>query len=123
MTDESTVTATPGPGETATAVVGPATTITKTVEHTEASALPEVNWGWRRGFIFSVSYVLLAITWRVVEISQDIVTQRMIARYALALIGLALMLYVAGASAEQITKLIQAAKTTRRETVTTEPKA
>lgn len=95
---------------------------TTTIEHTDASALPELDWGWRRGFIFVVTSALLLLVWRIVEMVADVITLRMIARYSLILVGLGMMLYIAGASSEGITKLVQAAKTTRKETTTTESK-
>lgn len=92
---------------------------TRVVEHTDASDLPEVNWTWRRWFVFMVTIAALALVWRIVEKSADIVTLRMIARYSLALAALMALLYIAGASSEQVVKLLQAAKTTRKETITT----
>ena len=92
---------------------------TQVIEHTEASDLPEVNWTWRRWFVFMVTLAAIGIVWRIVEKSSDIVTLRMIARYSLVLAALMAMLYVAGASSEQVVRLIQAAKTTRKETITT----
>lgn len=99
-----------------------ATSLRHTVEHTEASILPEIDWGWRRFFIWFVTFAATAlvywITWRV----QDVTTLRMIARYALLGVGFFSMLYITGASAEQVVRLVQAAKTTRKETTTEEPK-
>ena len=92
---------------------------TQVIEHTEASDLPEVNWTWRRWFVFMVTIASIGIVWRIVEKSSDITTLRMIARYSLVLAALMAMLYVAGASSEQVVRLIQAAKTTRKETITT----
>jgi apolipoprotein N-acyltransferase len=121
MSEDSTVTATPGHGETATAVVAPSQVVTKTTEHTEASALPELDWKWRRWFVFGLTVALVGLAWRVIEITPDVTTLRMVARYSLFLVALLAMLYIAGASAEGITKLVQAAKTTRKETVESRP--
>lgn len=93
----------------------------RTVEHGEASALPEIAWGWRRTFAFGFTVACVLLVWRISERVSDIATLRMIARYALGLVALMALLYMAGASTEAITKLTAAWRTTRRETVTTGP--
>lgn len=90
-----------------------------TVEHTEASAMPEVKWGWRRLYIFLVTAALLAPVYWVTYRTTDIETAKMIARYAMWLVGLYAMLYVAGSTSTDITGLVAAFRTTRKETITT----
>lgn len=113
------VTATPGPGETAMAVVAPSAAVTKEVIHEEASDLPEISWLWRRIYIFSVTYLLLALLWMITDRSTDPRILKAIANGVMILIGLGMMLYVAGASSEAITRLVGAVKTTRKEIVRT----
>jgi hypothetical protein len=93
----------------------------KTVEHGEASDLPETNWFWRRVFTFVLTAAVLLFAWRVSERVTDIITLRMALRYALGIIALLSLLYLAGASTEAITRLFAAVRTTRKETVTTAP--
>src|SRR4051794_41046166 len=95
--------------------------IIRTVEHGEASDLPETNWLWRRWFAFGFTLTCIGLVWRVSERTSDLVTLRMIARNSLALAGLMCLLYMAGASSEAITRLLAAVRTTRKETVTTAP--
>jgi len=122
MTDDgSTVTATAPPGGSVTATASPALAITKTVEHNEASALPETGWFWRRLFIFAVSAALIYLIHRTLDRATDMPTVRLIARGLLILLGLSMLLYIAGASTEAITRLVGAVKTTRKETVTERP--
>ncbi len=122
MTDEApTVTATAPPGGSATATTSPALAVTKTIEHNEASALPETGWFWRRLFIFAVSAALIYLIHRTLDRATDMPTVRLIARGLLILLGLSMLLYIAGASTEAITRLVGAVKTTRRETVTETP--
>ena len=95
--------------------------VVKTVEHTEASALPETGWLWRRVYAFAVTVAMTLLAWRISERIEDVGTLRLALRYAFWTILLMCMLYMAGASAEAITKLIGAIRTTRRETITTAP--
>lgn len=95
--------------------------VTKTVEHGEASALPELGWFWRRTFAFDFTIACLLFAWRVSERVTDVNTLRMALRYALGLVALMSLLYMAGASTEAITKLFAAVRTTRKETVTSAP--
>lgn len=95
---------------------------TKIIEHGEASALPETSWAWRRVLIFLVSITCLYLAWFVTTKTTDAATLREIARNALGLVGLCLFLYVAGASATDVVRLVSAVRTTRRETITNTPK-
>lgn len=95
--------------------------VVKTVEHGEASDLPETNWLWRRVFTFALTAAMLLYAWRLSERVTDIATLRMALRYAFALLALLALLYLAGASTEAITRLLAAVKTTRKETVTSAP--
>lgn len=92
-----------------------------TVEHGEASELPELGWFWRRTFAFGFTVACLLFAWRVSERVTDVATLRMGLRMALGLAALMALLYMAGASTEAITKLFAAVRTTRKETLTTAP--
>ncbi len=93
----------------------------RTVEHGEPSALPETGWVWRRSYAFAVTFTMTVLAWRISERVEDIATLRLALRYAFWTILLMCLLYMAGASAEAITKLVSAVRTTRKETVTTAP--
>lgn len=93
----------------------------RTVEHGEPSALPETGWLWRRIYAFAVTIAMTVLAWRISERIEDIPTLRLALRYAFWTILLMCLLYMAGASAEAITKLVSAVRTTRKETVTTAP--
>lgn len=123
MSDETTVSATVPQGSSATVVTGPASApvTTKTVEHAEASDLPEVNWFFRRIYIFALT---IALAWMVWHLSLRVTEPKIlrdIIRVDQWLIALLAFLYIAGASAEGVVKLVAALKTTRKETVKTEP--
>jgi len=91
----------------------------RTVEHNEASALPETGWLWRRVFVFACTAVVLAMVWRVSERVTDVGTLKMTIRYLIFAVYLFALLYLAGASTEAITRLLAAVRTTRKETVST----
>lgn len=91
------------------------------VEHGEASTLPDTSWMFRRILIFVVALSSLALTWWIVGRITDIGTLRMIARYSQGLVALCIFVYVAGASATDVVRLVSAVRTTRRETVTSAP--
>ena len=93
----------------------------KTIEHAEPSALPETGWLWRRVFAFALTFAMTVLAWRISERVTDVGTLRLALRYAFWTILLMCLLYMAGASAEAITKLIGAIRTTRKETITTAP--
>lgn len=93
----------------------------KTVEHLEPSAMPETGWLWRRVYAFAVTLAMTLLAWRVSERIQDEASLREALRYAHWAILLMCLLYMAGASAEAITKLVGAIRTTRKETITTAP--
>ncbi len=115
------VTAVAPPGGSATAVSSAAVEKQRVITHEQASDLPETNWLWRRVFAFSVVGLLLYIVDWIVRHTMDIGILRMVAQDSLRLIGLAMLLYMAGASAEAITRLVGAVRTTRKETVTEKP--
>ncbi len=118
---EPTVTATPPPGGTATAVSSSAVQKERVITHEQASDIPETNWFWRRWFAFIVSALLLyQVDW-IARHSHDIPTLRMIAQDALRLVGLGMLLYLAGASAESLARIIGAVRTTRKEIITEKP--
>lgn len=95
--------------------------VVKTVEHGEASNLPEIQWGWRRTYVFIVTGLLCAhVGWTSYHMT-DVGTLRMTIRNDQGLILLFALLYLAGASTEAITKLFAAVRTTRKETVTSAP--
>lgn len=123
MSEDTTVSATVPPGGSATVVSGPAPVVTKTVEHLEPSNLPEVNWFFRRIYIFTLTIALSWMVWHLSLKVTDAKVLRDIIRVDQWLIALLAILYVAGASAEAITKLVAAWRTSRKETVTTQPAA
>lgn len=91
------------------------------VEHGDASHLPDTSWAFRRALIFLVVIVCLGFAGWIVGKIEDVTTLRMIARYSLGLVALCLFLYVAGATATDVIRLVSAFRTTRRETTTTAP--
>ncbi len=95
----------------------PDTATIRTVEHGDASDLPETNWFWRRVFTFILTAAVLLFAWRISERLTDVATLRMALRYSLGIIALLSLLYLAGASTEAITRLFAAVRTTRKETI------
>lgn len=100
----------------------------KIVEHGDASRLPDPRWLYRRLVIYAVTAVMLWAVWRVVdwlvdpsELKRaiDWPTVRLIVRYTFLTLWLVLTLYCVGATVTDVTKLIAAWKTTRRETTST----
>lgn len=102
----------------------PEATVT-TVEHNEASRLPEPKWFWRRWLIYIVtlaSLIILSFTvWVVLQWVRDIGTLRLIIRYCFYTMWTAVILYGVGASVTDVAVLASAVRTTRKETVTTAP--
>jgi membrane glycosyltransferase len=84
----------------------------KTTEHGDASALPEINWTWRRYYVFAVTATLIALVYWITYKTVDIETLKMIARYALWLVFAYALLYVAGSTTTDITGLVAAFRTT-----------
>lgn len=122
MTDDATVTATAPAGGSVTATAAQPSAQVKVVEHGDASTLPDSSgWMWRRLLIYLVTVAALAFTGWIIERIDDVTTLRMIARYCLGLVALCLFLYVAGASAEDVVRLVSAVRTTRKETITNTP--
>jgi hypothetical protein len=85
--------------------------------------LPESNWLWRRVFVFAVTGILLAMLWIKIDIVGDVALKGSetaiagliaILKLMVYLVGLSMLLYIAGASMEQITKLIQTGSLFRR---------
>ncbi len=109
-----------------------AATTVKTVEHEEASRLPDTSWLWRRVLIFTVCGVMLYITWRISErvlnpetfgvVNQyNLSILRQINTYAYGLLALGLLLYGVGATVTDVAKLITAFLSTRKITQTSAP--
>lgn len=94
---------------------------TKVIEHGEASLLPDTSWFFRRILLFVVVFACLWFAWSVLDRVSDVLTLRMIARYSLGLVGLCVFIYVAGASATDVVRLVTALKSTRKETVMSAP--
>jgi hypothetical protein len=92
-----------------------------TIEHVEASDLPEQNWVWRRLYIFGGTILILILPFWVTYKSDDIPTLRDIARISLGLVAFFALIYICGAGATEITKLVAAFRSTRKETVTSAP--
>lgn len=88
----------------------------KTTEHGEASALPESNWFYRRWYVFIVSALLISVVYWITYKTNDPITMRMIARYALLLLFGTEMLYVAGSTTMDMTHLVAAFRTTTKVT-------
>lgn len=95
----------------------------KTIEHVEASRMPDTSWLWRRVLIFAVLAVMLFIAWRVSERVVDVATLRQINRYAYGIIALGLLLYGVGATVTDVAQLVTAFLSTKRVTLTTPPAA
>ncbi len=94
----------------------------KIVEHLDPSPVPEANWFWRRVYTYLVTLVLVIhigfTTW---YRTSDVQTLREVIRNDQILLGMVLLLYLAGASAEAIAKIFAAVRTSRKETTTTAP--
>jgi hypothetical protein len=92
-----------------------------TVEHGDPSPVPESNWAWRRAYTFTVTGLLLAhVGWTSYRTS-DVLTLRETIRNDQALILLFALLYLAGASAEAIGRIVASVRTSRKETITSAP--
>lgn len=91
----------------------------KTVEHQEASRLPDTSWMWRRVLIYTICAVLLYIAWRVSERVPDTdgATLRQINRYCYSIIALGLTLYGVGATVTDVARLVTAFLSTKKITV------
>jgi len=78
--------------------------------------LPENNWFWRRTYVFIMSIMSLAFIWYGVEalyaLGQPDALYR-ITRYMIGILAMLIVFYMVAPSAEQIVKLIQAAKLLR----------
>ncbi len=96
-----------------------------TVEHAEASRLPEPNWLWRRWLIYIVTLGALTVlsftVWVVLQWVRDIGTMRLIISYSFYTMWTAVILYGIGASVTDVAVLASAVRTTRKETVTSAP--
>lgn len=84
--------------------------------------LPEGAWLWRRVFVFGVTVILLALVWAKIDAVSDVArngSETAIAglvkllRLCLILIGALILFYLLAPSAEQLTRLIQTARTLR----------
>lgn len=118
MADPKPTASASSPDATATASGAPATVTTKSVEHGEASRLPDTSWLWRRVLIFAVLTVMCVIAARVSERVSDIGTLRQINRYSYGIILLGLLLYGVGATITDVVKLMTAFASTKKITET-----
>lgn len=117
MQEQPTATASE-PEVTASSPAG-ATVQQRTISHESASDLPEPKRASQIWLVFIVTICCLGITYWVTGKSHDTATLREIARNALGIVALCIFVYVAGASAVDVVKLVGAIRTTRKETVTT----
>lgn len=75
--------------------------------------LPETNWFWRRVYTFALSLISVAFIWFGVEALYDLRQPDAIYRLTRYMIGVHVLLityYMLAPSAEQLVKLVQAAK-------------
>ncbi len=75
--------------------------------------LPETNWFWRRVYTFALSLISVAFIWYGIEALYDLRQPDAIYRVTRYMIGVHVLLityYMLAPSAEQLVKLIQAAK-------------
>lgn len=75
--------------------------------------LPETNWFWRRVYTFALSLISVAFIWYGLEAlnaMQDADAVYRVTRYMIGVHVLLITFYMLAPSAEQIVKLIQAAK-------------
>ncbi|MGA0604847.1 hypothetical protein ACO2Q0_02515 [Phenylobacterium sp. VNQ135] len=98
----------------------------KTVEHAEASRLPEPQWFWRRWLIYGCTVaslvILSAVVWAVLRhVPPHLPTYQLIIRYSFYTVWAAVLLYGVGASVTDVAQLVSAVRTTRKETLTTAP--
>jgi hypothetical protein len=107
----------------------------RTVEHGEASRLPEPTWFWRRWLIYGVTVwamVILSVsTNAVLDVARDnaisqgqlaaLGTHGLIIRYSFYTAWMAVLLYGVGASVTDVAAFVAAVRTTRKETITTAP--
>jgi hypothetical protein len=106
----------------------------QTVEHGEASALPEVSWTWRRLFAFALTAACLvllgAIVWQLTaptvmiplaKVPGVIEAMRWIAMGLIALLALLTFAYMAGATAMEWVQMMTAFRSTEKITTTTAP--
>lgn len=93
----------------------------KTIEYTEPSPVPEVDWFWRRAYSYVVSAALMAhIGWLTYRIKDESLLAES-SRLSQFILVVVLLLYLAGASAEAIGRIIASVRTSRKETVVTAP--
>ena len=78
--------------------------------------LPEQNWFWRRSYVFALSLISLGFVWYGIEALWDLREARAIydiTKYMIGILAMLILFYMVAPSAEQIVKLIQAAKVLR----------
>lgn len=124
MSEDATITASAPAGGSVTATAVPPSipaAEVKVVEHGEASDLPELDWVWRRAFVFALVAICALLVWRISERVNDVDTLKMTIKYLCWIILLLCLLYIAGASSEKIVQLVSAFRTTRKETITSGP--
>ncbi len=106
----------------------------KTIEHLEASRLPEPTWFWRRWLIYGVTVWTLSLLTASVCVLLWIATHpaqappalvlnilSLLIRYSFYTAWAAVILYGVGASVTDVASLASAVRTTRKETITTAP--
>lgn len=120
MADEPT-TAFSGPhtDEVSTASPAPAT-VTRRIMHEEASDLPEPKKVWPSLLVTVISMWCLFLVHVIVNKSVDVGLLRETSRNLIYVIALCIFVFVAGATATDVVKLVGAIRTTRKETITTE---
>lgn len=87
-----------------------------TVDIDVQDPLPEQDWFWRRTFTFVLSLASLGFIWYGIEALWDLRSAEAIyrvTRYMIGILAMLILFYMVAPSAEQIVKLIQAAKTLR----------
>lgn len=94
--------------------------------------LPEPTWLWRRLYVYAVSIVFLALIWvgvhrlaeaAMLEPSRGIGALLSAVQWLIAALICLITYYLVAPSAEQIVKMIQAARIKRREIDAEQPKA
>lgn len=78
--------------------------------------LPETDWMWRRTYTFTISLLSLAFIWGGIESLHELKSSEQIyyiTRYMIGILAMLILFYMVAPSAEQIVKLVQAAKLLR----------
>lgn len=86
----------------------------KVVEHNEPSSLPELDWFWRRLYVFALTTFCCALVWVRSDGLGDL-SLRTVLKAAIWTINFLVLAYIVGASAEKVVQIVAALKSTRRE--------